>query len=215
MSKRKAIAVAILIALIVLIGEMIAFFTDTDTATNIITLGDAVEISLSETWTPADGLGIHPGTTITKEPSIHNDSTTTPAYVFAEIVIPCYDSNDDSTVDAPLFTFTPNTGWYLVDTSAIDTTNKTIKYVYAYGTSSTMTTLAASTSTSTAVFSSVTLEPTLTVAQKDTASSTPNIVITACGIQTDNVGTTPSAVWANFGSGSGSGGSGGGSGSGS
>ena len=39
MSKRKSIAVAIVLLLILLIGGMMAFFTDTDTATNVFELG--------------------------------------------------------------------------------------------------------------------------------------------------------------------------------
>ena len=206
MNRRKTIAVAIVLALVLLIGGMIAYFTDTDVATNEFTLGDEVDIAISETgwtntagttnWTNAAAQGIHPGAVVPKAPSIVNESTTTPAYVFAEVVVPCYASTG-TTVDTPLFTFIANSGWTLVETSSIDTTNKTITYVYAYGSSSAMTSLAASATTSTAVFSEVTLAPTLTAAQKDTASATPNIVINAYGIQTDNVGTTPSAVWAN------------------
>ena len=198
MNKKKTIIVAIILALALLIGGMIAYFTDTDTETNIFTIGDEIDIDLTETWTPADGLNIHPGAVVAKAPSIENLSTTTPAYVFAEIVVPCYDSDADTVVDAPLFTFTANSGWYLVETSAVDTTNKTITYVYAYGSNSAMTSLAAEATTSTAVFSNVTLVSTLTSAQAATAPATPNIVINAYGIQTDNVGTTPSAVWANF-----------------
>ena len=208
MNKRKTMAVAIVLALVLLIGGMIAYFTDTDEATNEFTLGDEVDISLSETWTPADGLGIHPWAVVTKAPSIVNESTTTPAYVFAEVVVPCYASTG-TTVDTPLFTLLNandqegcNAGWVLIDTSAVNTTDKTITYVYAYGTSSTMTSLAASpatpkTTTSTPVFSKVKLDEDLTADQKATASATPNIVINAYGIQTDNVGTTPSAVWDN------------------
>ena len=208
MNKVKVMAVVIVLLLILLIGGMIAFFTDVDDETNIFTLGDEVDISLDETWTPADGLGIHPGAVVTKAPSIVNESATTQAYVFAEVIVPCYASTG-TTVDTPLFTLLDasdnegcNTGWVLVETSPIDTTNKTITYVYAYGTSSAMTSLAASpstpkTKTSTPVFSKVKLDEDLTAEQKDTASATPNIVINAYGIQTDNVGTTPAAVWAN------------------
>lgn len=208
MNKVKVMAVVIVLLLILLIGGMIAFFTDVDDETNIFTLGDEVDISLDETWTPADGLGIHPGAVVTKAPSIVNESATTPAYVFAEVIVPCYASTG-TTVNTPLFTLLDandnegcNTGWVLVETSQIDTTNKTITYVYAYGTSSAMTSLAASpstpkTKTSTPVFSKVKLDEDLTAEQKDTASATPNIVINAYGIQTDNVGTTPAAVWAN------------------
>ena len=196
MNKKKSIAVAIVLALILLIGGLLAYFTDTDTKSNVFKLGDEVEISLTETWTAADGLGIHPGTTVTKAPSIKNDSTTTPAYVFAEVIVPCY-ATTETTANAPLFTFTVNSGWTLINTPAVNTTDKTITYVYAYGTSSAMTSLAANTTTSTAVFSSVTLEPTLTAAQAATANSSLSIDVNAYGIQTDGLGTatTPSAIF--------------------
>lgn len=197
MSKKKSIAVAIVLLLVLLIGGLVAYFTDTDTKTNVFTIGDGIDISITETWTANDGLGIHPGTTITKAPKIKNNSTT-PAYVFAEIVVPCY-ATSGSTVNAPLFTFTPNSGWTRIDSNTINTTTKTITYVYAYGTSSAMTSLAANATTTNAVFSSVTLAPSLTSAQKTTASATPNIVVNAYGIQVDNLSTsTPSGIFALF-----------------
>ena len=230
MSKKKSIAVAIVLLLVLLIGGMLAYFTDTDKAENVFTLGDNIEISLIETgwtegtndtYTRTDAEGIHPAAVVAKDPTIVNDSLTTPAYVFAEVIVPCYDTDDaDSVVDAPLFklnsgtTANPtalgttvgdagNTGWTLISVSAVDTTNKTITYVYAYGTSSAMTQLAASPSTpktsTTPVFTSVTLEPTLTAAQKATAANS-NIVVNAYGIQTDNLGVTaPTAIYALFG----------------
>ena len=218
MNKRKTVAVAIVLALVLLIGGMIAYFTDTEVATNEFTLGDEVDISISETgwtntaettnWTNAAAQGIHPGAIVAKAPSIVNESTTTPAYVFAEVVVPCYASTG-TTVNTPLFTLLDandnedcNSGWVLVNTSEVNPTDKTITYVYAYGTSTAMTPLAKSTSTtktttSTPVFSKVKLDENLTAEQKATASATPNIVVNAYGIQTDHVGTTPSAVWAN------------------
>ena len=145
MSRKKLVAVAIVLALILLIGGMLAYFTDTDTATNVFTIGDNVEISLSEntewvlssgtTYTNENANGIHPGTTVTKAPVINNDSTTTGAYVFAEIIVPCY-ATTGTTANAPLFTFTKNDGWTLINTPAVDASTKTIKYVYAYGSAS-------------------------------------------------------------------------------
>ncbi len=199
MNKKKTIAVAVVLLLILMIGGMLAYFTDTDTKTNVFTLGDNVDISLTETWTAANGLGIHPGAVVTKAPKIKNESSTTPAYVFAEITVPCYASSG-TTANTPLFTFTANTGWTLINTPSVNTSTKTITYVYAYGTSSDMTTLASSTTTSTAVFSSVTLAPTLTAAQKATAPDTTNIVVKAYGIQTDSLSaSTPSGIFALFG----------------
>ncbi len=196
MNKRKTIAVGIVLALILIIGGTIAFFTDKDTETNVFTIGDGVDIEITEQFTATDAQGIHPGQVVNKAPSIQNVGTV-PAFVYAEVVVPCYASTG-TTVNTPLYTFTPNAGWYLLNTSEIDTTAKTISYVYAYGTGSEMTRLEKATTTSTAVFSSVTLAPTLTAAQKATASATPNIVINAYAIQVENVGTTPGAVWANI-----------------
>jgi len=200
MNKRKSIAVAIVLLLVLMIGGMLAYFTDTDTKTNIITLGDNIDIAVTETWTPEDGLGLHPGAVVTKAPKIQNVSTSTSAYVFAEIIVPCY-ATTGTTVDAPLFTFTVNSGWTLINTPTVNTTDKTITYVYAYGTSSVMTELAKNTTTPNAVFDTVTLVPTLTQAQKATASSTPNIIVNGYGIQTDNMtGKTPAQIFALFGS---------------
>lgn len=213
MNKKKSIAVAIVLLLVLVIGGMLAYFTDTDTETNVFVLGEDVKIDLIETNfdSALASSGIHPGTTVDKDPQIENESTSTDAYVFAEVIVPCYASTG-STVDTPLFTLNDasgnalgttvnsagNTGWTLISVSAIDTTAKTIKYVYAWGTSSSMTTLDATTTTTTPVFSSVTLAPTLTSAQKATAGTT-NIVVNAYGIQTDGLSvTTPTAIFALF-----------------
>ena len=205
MSKKKSIAVAIVLMLVLVIGGMLAYFTDTDTKTNVFTLGDNIDISLSESgwtnssgtnWERAEAQGIHPGATVAKAPIIKNESSTTPAYVFAEVTVPCYDSDANGTVDTALFTLNSiGSGWNLMSTSSIDTTNKTITYVYNYGTSSAMTSLAANASTS-AVFSPVSLPSTLTAAQKATAPTSPNIVVNAFGIQTDGLSVnTPSGIF--------------------
>ena len=227
MSKKKTIAVAVVLALVLIIGGMLAYFTDTDTKTNVFTLGDNVEISLTETgwtqdgqtsnWTRTEAQGVHPGTKVVKDPTIQNDSLTTPAYVFAKVTVPCYASTG-TTVDTPLYklldssenalTMTQgsagNSGWVLIRVSSIDTTAKTITYVYAYGTSSAMTELDKSTSTvvskTSPVFSKVQVDPNLTAAQKATASATPNIEVKAYGIQTDGLDvTTPTDIFALFG----------------
>ncbi len=212
MNKKKVIAAAIVLVLVVLIGSVLAYFTDTDTATNIFTLGDKIDIAIVENnawtqdgettnWINANARDIHPGTVVSKEPSIKNKSTTTPAYVFAEVKVPCYASTG-TTVDTPLFTLNNiGEGWTKISSNeTVNTTDKTISYVYAYGTSTAMTTLAANTTTATPVFTTVTLAPSLTAEQKDTASATPNIVVNGYGIQIDNLNvTSPSAIFALFG----------------
>lgn len=217
MSKKKTIAVAVVLALVLIIGGMLAYFTDTDTATNVFTIGDEVEISLSETnWSTTDtnnndvpdaAEGVHPGTKVVKDPTINNDSDTTTAYVFAEIVVPCYDADEDGDADTPLFKLLSstndtalgtnqgdagNSGWILINTPSVDTGSNTITYVYAYGTSSAMTSLAANTSTATPVFSKVQVDPALTADQADALSSS-DIVVNAYGIQTDGLDVTAPA----------------------
>ena len=204
LQKKKAVIVSILILLVLVIGGMLAYFTDTDTATNIFTIGDDIEISISETgwtntqntnmWTKSEAEGLHPGATVSKAPVVNNDSDTTSAYVFAEIVVPCYDSDGDGTVETPLFSLNNvGNGWELIDTSSVDTTNKTITYVYAYAeevsSELAMTELIHNTSTP-AVFSSVTVDSNLTAEGAETASDTPNIVVNAYGIQVDSLSTS-------------------------
>lgn len=192
MSKKKTIAVAIVLALILLIGGMLAYFTDTDTETNEFTLGK-VNIEIDETWDSTNGENVIPGQTITKAPSITNQNDSTAAYVFAEIVVPCYVGANDALT--PLFTFTANSGWTLINTPAADATSKTITYVYAYGSASEMTRLAVGSITSTAVFNEVTVAPTLTNTQAGSVATT-DIVVNAYGIQADNLTeTAPSAIF--------------------
>ena len=214
MNKKKSIAVAIVLLLILLIGGMLAYFTDTEVADNVFTLGDKIDISLSETaWSTADTNNnnvpdaaekIHPGTSLNKNPVIKNESTTTPAYVFAEVIVPCYHDNYDDTtgnttvvVDKPLFSLnTIGTGWTLMSTSVVDTDNKVIKYVYNYGDATTMTALAANQST-TPVFSSITLDSSITDLEAGTAPANPSVKVNAYAIQTDGYSaTTPSAIFA-------------------
>ncbi len=198
MSKKKIIAVSIVLALILLIGGMIAYFTDTDNKTNVFVLGDNVDIALNETFNETVANGVHPGTVVEKAPKVVNQSTTTPAYVFLEVKVPLYDSNADGTVDAELFQYTPKAGWYeMEDKASTDTTNKFRTHVYAYGSETAMTSLAASSETGT-LFDNVTLVSTLTAEQKATAPDNPNIDIVAKAIQIDNVGTTPAEVYAKF-----------------
>ena len=197
MNKRKGIAVAVVLLLVLIIGGMLAFFTDTDTETNVFTIGDDVGIEITEVWDPEDGEDIHPGAVVSKEPAIENTSTV-PAYVFMEVTVPCYASTG-TTVDRPLFSFTPNSGWALIDTSSIDQNSKTITYRYAYGSNSAMTELGAGETTS-PLFTSVTLDSSLTGDQAATAKTNPDIGIVAYGIQTENLGVSaPSDIFRLFG----------------
>lgn len=91
MSKKIiAVAAAIILTAIAVVGGTLAWFTDSKTATNVITMGD-LAIELTETGGgPIDEDGtygltienIMPGDTIEKDPTIKNVSTSQkPAYV--------------------------------------------------------------------------------------------------------------------------------------
>lgn len=197
MSKKKLIAVAIILALILLIGGLLAYFTDTDTETNVFTLGK-VDIEITEDWEPEDGEDVIPGQEIDKAPSVANQSDSEKAFVFVEVTVPCYKSVPATgAFDTPMFTYTVNGDWAEINTPAsIDTTTGTIKHVYAYGTSSAMTELNPGATTASAVFDTVTVDPNMTNSQAATALTT-DIVIDAVGIQSEYLGstTTPAAIY--------------------
>ncbi len=204
MKKRKTMIAAIILLLVFIVGGAIAYFTDTDDVTNTFTIGDVdieVEESLWEALTDTDSNGIPddaqdmmPGESVAKDPKINNLSTTNPAYVFMKVEAPC-------TTDTPgveLFPYTADTThWYLITNGTC--TNGTITRIYAYGTSSAMTALAAQGSTET-LFDSVTLLSTLTGTENGINTNL-DMVITGYAIQSEGItSTSPSAVWtaANF-----------------
>lgn len=216
MKKKKTYLAAVILLLLFVVGGAIAYFTDTDNATNKFTIGN-VDIDLVETlWDalpdtndndiPDDAEDMMPGQSVTKDPVIRNLSTKNPAYVFAKVEVPC------TTVEAPatpeeLFTYTTNAGWTELTVSSelpvACTSGGTATHVYYYGSNGTLTQLAKAanastpTPTSAPVFSSVTLRSTLTGNEGLTGEK--QIVITGYGIQTEGLtNTTPASVWSNF-----------------
>lgn len=214
MNKKKGIAVAVVLLLILLIGGMLAYFTDTDSETNVFVLGDEVKIRLDETaWDaladtnnndiPDIAEGIHPGTEVAKDPVVVNTSTKTPAYVFLKVTVPCYDAGyTDTTLqatitrDTELFTLKNLTGanWTKLDESSIGS-DGTKTYVYYYGTASGLTALNPSQSTS-PLFTAATLKSTITSTEAKTAPANPNIEVSAYAIQIDGLSeSTPAGVY--------------------
>jgi len=214
MKKKKTILAALVLLLVVAVGGAIAYFTDTDTKTNIFTIGN-VDISLTEGgWdalADANNNGIPdvaedmmPGESVTKAPTINNLSTKNPAYVFAKVGVPCTTIVAPATTSEELFTYTTNAGWTELSSAAVAcTSGGTATHVYYYGTGETLTALAKTanastpTPTSNPVFSSVTLRSTLKGNEGLTGNK--NIVVTGYGIQTEGLtSTAPADVWKNF-----------------
>ena len=212
MKKNKTYLAAVVLLLVFVVGGAIAYFTDTETKTNTFTIGN-VDITLTEpSWSTTDtnsnnvpdaAENLMPGQTVTKDPTINNVSTKNDAYVFAKVEVPC----TTETTPQELFTYTVNSGWTeLTVTNELPvacTSGGTATHVYYYGTNGTLTTLVKAvdsstpTSTSTAVFSSVTLRNTLTGNEGLTGNK--NVVVTGYGIQTEGfTNSTPAQVWAQF-----------------
>ncbi len=221
MKKRKTIIAAVVLLLVFVVGGAIAYFTDTDSATNTFTIGN-VDITLTEPlWTQLsktegdanlvdDAENMMPGEDVTKDPTINNVSTKNDAYVFAKVVVPCSnviatDDTDDTETPVELFTYTVNTGWTELTSEAVAcTAGGTATHVYYYGTGS-LTKLnkaasaSAPTSTSTPLFSKVTLLGTLKSADIPATPANKEIVVTAYGIQADGLASTvPATVWGYF-----------------
>ena len=169
MSRKKLIITGAILAVVVLIGGLLAYFTDTtETTSNVFTVGDKVDIQLNETWNPGDGTGIAPGETKAKVPTIENIGGNS-AYVFMKVVVPKYydasaDSGNGAWVEA--FSYTVNSGWSQVasNTTTANGTSTSSVYVYAYAAaadSGTMTevTTSGATKETAALFNTVTYLP--------------------------------------------------------
>ncbi len=217
MNKKKVMVAAIVLALVLSIGGVLAYFSDSDAATNTFTVGN-ISIELTEpNWVADNAENILPNQKVAKDPTIKNDGSN-PAFVFIEVAIPKKAANaviienqdgtspDPVPTDAqPLFELINstgnvgvNSGWYLVET---DTTDASVnKYVYAYGSSTAMTSLGVNASTNPALFNEIRLA---NVQEGwSVESSTQNVVVTGYGIQTEGLsGVTntaqanPSTVW--------------------
>jgi len=207
--KVKALVVAAALAVCLLIGGISAYFTDADTATNTFTIGK-VSIDLKEpNWEEPED--IVPNQEMAKDPQITNDGENS-AYVFMEVVMPYAnivvadaDGTKNAAADTDLFMMLDkdgeegiNDGWVLVsETENAD--DKTVTYLYAYGTSAAMTEVKKD-ATTPALFNKVKFVN--AIEGQDLEEATKTIVINAYAVQMDNLekedGTarvTPVDVW--------------------
>ena len=213
MKKKKTVLAAIILLLMFVVGGAIAYFTDTDTKTNIFTIG-SVDITLTEPgWNLTDANNndipdaaedLMPGESVTKDPTINNVSTKNPAYVFAKVEVPCTTIVAPAVTSEEIFTDTVNSGWTELSTAAVAcTSGGTATHVYYYGTNGTLSVLAKAadastpTSTSNPLFSSISLLGTLKGNEGLTGQK--QVVVTGYGIQTEGLtSTAPADVWGNF-----------------
>lgn len=152
MKKKKTILAALVLALVVSIGGVIAYFSDTDSKTNTFTVGKvSIEVN-EENWNAENAKAILPNQILDKDPTIKNNGKNE-AYVFLKVAVPTAnvtveadDGSDGTTSAQPLFKLINsgnqegvNDGWTLVSS---ETKNGAIEYIYAYGSNSEMTKLA-------------------------------------------------------------------------
>lgn len=117
-------------------GLTMAYMSDKDQATNVITVGD-VTVDLTETnWKPETGVNILPRTEVAKNPEVTNTGSVD-AWIFLKVRSPKKNiiTVDNKTkrkkpaADVELFSFTPNSKWELV--SKTDKGSE-VEYVYGY-----------------------------------------------------------------------------------
>lgn len=208
MNKKKLIAIAAVLVAAMIAGGVAAWLSDGDTATNEITTGD-VKIHLTEAgWEGMTGKNVKPNAVLPKDPRVTNTGSN-PAYVFVRVEMAALPEGTQvhsgtsisrSGRGVPLFTTKTasglaydNVNWTLLTRSIA---NGRIAQVYAYAKNNVMTALNHG-ETTTAVFDKVRLAN--VVSTEPLKSLNPNIIVTAYGIQTTELGakgtTAPLEVW--------------------
>ena len=157
MSKKKIIITAIVALLTFsIIGGILAYFTNTtQTLSNTFTVGENVEISLTEpNWDAPRAQGLSFGTTVPKDPTVRNTGSNN-AYVFVKVDVPTYYKyTSEGPQNIEMFTYTLNSGWYELGNLETENIDGTVTHIYAYGSSSAMTALEPSATAT--IFNSVT-----------------------------------------------------------
>ena len=105
---KKFIKIILIVIAFIITGAIVAYLTDSDTATNVFTMG-SVKITLTEpNWNPSNGQNILPGQPISKDPKINNIGNN-PAYVYIKVVNPIVELANGTT--GVLFNYTAKSGW--------------------------------------------------------------------------------------------------------
>ena len=199
--KLKISIVAMAMVFVLLVGNILAYFTDADTATNEFTTG-RISIDLQEpNWDPSLGGELTPGYELAKDPQVLNDGIND-AYIFVTVDIPYQnvtttdgEGNKLAPTDTELFSYDVKDGWMQVGEPIVDEENRVVRYVYAYAENDQMTALEPNVTTPT-VFDFIRFEG--VVEDEGLEDLNLEVIINAYGIQTDNLDggkTTPEDVW--------------------
>jgi len=153
-NKTKTILCTLAVAGVIGTSGILAYLTDTDTASNKFTIGE-VKIDLQEpTWDAADDTNdndipdyaetLVPNATIEKDPLVENTGSND-AYIYLKVTVPAKSLvtaeangtlvNNGTAQDTQLFTYTPNANWTEIvsqKTTNTDENGKTESYTYVY-----------------------------------------------------------------------------------
>ena len=193
---------------VLLVGVMVAtgigaYFTATDTKTNVFTVGN-VDIELQEpNW--ENNYPTTPNETVKKDPQIKNIGDQD-AYVYmtvdmpyATVVIADADGNKSTSAETELFTYTVNDNWVEVGTAEKVTADSVYRHVYAYvGIDNTTLEALSATTTTSALFEEIKFANVVETPETVVLEGTDlNIVINAYGIEINIIGgeETPEYVW--------------------
>lgn len=194
-TKKRVLTGALVVALVALIGgASLAYFTDSESADNVFTVGD-VNITLTEPNWDADAAIADPGKAIAKDPTVTNVGSNA---AWIRVNVTCTDAAaftaaaaaHNITDLATIFGGFQDSAWTLAGTSA-DTAADTLTYSYYFNTA-----LAPEASTG-ALFTSVTVPAAFTSAEMAALGNDFTITVQADAIQATGFD-TPAAAFAAF-----------------
>ena len=219
MSKKRLVITAIVLALVLAIGGILAYFTDVQTKSNKFKMGDVKILVEEPSWPgnpdnpgdPEKEVPIVPNQEVPKDPQITNKGEGE-IYAFAEVTIPRESVKvGDSTTAAMTELFlllhndaTTNTsvsginsGWVEIESARTTNADGSITHVYAYGTATKLTKLVKNAKTP-AVFDSVKF---VDVKEENYSNAgvqgkTYEVKVSGYGIQVDGLNSeNPATVW--------------------
>ena len=184
MNRKKTIIAAVVLMLVLLVGGLIAYFTDTEDVKNTFTIGK-VDITLTEpNWNENNAKDLMPGTTVAKDPTVTVAADSADAYVFVKVEVPCVGTGTDR---RELFTYTLESGWSpLSEAEKTCAENAVATHVYAHSD-------AMSANDTAKLFSTVKLDEDLT--QEEADGLVAEMPINAYAIQKENVAGATYDVW--------------------
>lgn len=197
--KQNKLLLLLLLICVIAVAGISAYFTATDTKTNVFEVGK-VSIDLQEpSWNGE--IPTTPNQTVPKDPQILNDGKSD-AYVYLTVDVPYanvvtagLDGTKNTQADNELFNYTVNEGWVEVGTAEKVESESVYRHVYAYASNSATLSVLNPNATTAALFNEIKFAN--VVEAQGLELTDLDVVVNAYGIQTEIVGDniTPDYVW--------------------